>query len=77
VEGVLVRVATPRTLCRMKRGTVRPIDHADALALRFAFDPKGGRRADMEYVRANLAGKQAGAGIPKWQGSCYEPRDAA
>jgi len=38
VEGVRVRVATPRTLYRMKRGTVRPIDHADALALRSAFD---------------------------------------
>jgi hypothetical protein len=38
VEGVRVRVATPRTPYRMKRGTVRPIDHADAAALRAAFD---------------------------------------
>jgi hypothetical protein len=38
IEGVRVRVATPRTLYRMKRDTVRPIDRADALALRSAFD---------------------------------------
>lgn len=37
VEGVRVRVATPRTLYRMKKGTVRPIDHADAAALREKF----------------------------------------
>ncbi|MBX3272228.1 MAG: hypothetical protein KF729_18330 [Sandaracinaceae bacterium] len=37
VGGVRVRVATPRTLYRMKRDTVRPIDHADASALRRAF----------------------------------------
>lgn len=35
--GVNVRVASPLTLYRMKRGTVRPIDHADAQALRDAF----------------------------------------
>lgn len=38
IEGVRIRVATPRTLYRMKRGTVRPIDAADAAALRSAFD---------------------------------------
>lgn len=38
VGGVRVRVATPRTLYRMKRNTVRPIDRADAAALRSAFD---------------------------------------
>jgi hypothetical protein len=38
IEGVRVRVATPQTLYRMKRDTVRPIDRADALALRSAFD---------------------------------------
>ena len=38
IEGVIVRVATPRTLYRMKRNTVRDIDRADALALRAAFD---------------------------------------
>jgi hypothetical protein len=37
VEGVRVRVATPRTLYRMKKDTVRPIDHADAAALCAAF----------------------------------------
>jgi hypothetical protein len=35
--GVRVRVASPRTLYRMKRNTVRPIDHQDARALRHAF----------------------------------------
>jgi hypothetical protein len=38
IEGIPIRMATPRTLYRMKRGTVRPIDHADAAALRAAFD---------------------------------------
>lgn len=37
IETVSVRVATPRTRYRMKRGTVRPIDHAAAAALRAAF----------------------------------------
>jgi hypothetical protein len=37
VAGVLVRVATPRTLYRMKKDTVRPIDRADVNALRAAF----------------------------------------
>lgn len=37
VEGVPIRVATPATLYRMKRGTVRPIDRADAAALREKF----------------------------------------
>lgn len=31
------RVATPRTLYRMKKDTVRAIDHADANALQIAF----------------------------------------
>jgi len=35
---VTIRVATPRTLYRMKRSTVRPLDRADAAALRAAFD---------------------------------------
>jgi hypothetical protein len=38
VRGVPVRVATPRTLYRMKRGTVRAKDHLDAAMLREAFD---------------------------------------
>ncbi len=37
VAGVHVRVATPRMLVRMKRGTLRPLDHADAAALRARF----------------------------------------
>lgn len=37
VEGVPIRVATPATLYRMKRGTLRPIDRADAAALREKF----------------------------------------
>ena len=36
-EGVEVRVVTPRQLWEMKRGTVRPIDHADAAALAARF----------------------------------------
>lgn len=35
--GVNVRLATPRTLYRMKRDTVRPIDRIDAEVLRDAF----------------------------------------
>jgi hypothetical protein len=38
VEGVRVSVATPRTLYRMKRDTVRPQDRLDAQALRERFD---------------------------------------
>ena len=37
VGAVRVRLATPQTLYRMKKDTVRPIDHADAAALRAAF----------------------------------------
>jgi hypothetical protein len=38
VGTVRVRLATPLTLYRMKKHTVRPIDHADAAALRTTFD---------------------------------------
>lgn len=38
VEGVRVMVATPRTLYRMKKDTVRPQDRLDAQALRERFD---------------------------------------
>ncbi len=38
VEETRVRVATPLTLYRLKKNTVRPIDRADAIALRQAFD---------------------------------------
>jgi hypothetical protein len=38
VDGVTVRVASPRMLFDMKRGTVRPQDRADAEALRTRFD---------------------------------------
>ncbi|MCK5799009.1 MAG: nucleotidyl transferase AbiEii/AbiGii toxin family protein [Deltaproteobacteria bacterium] len=38
IGTTIVRVATPRALYRMKRDTVRPIDRADAMALRDAFD---------------------------------------
>jgi len=37
VRSIPVRVATPRTLYRMKRDTVRPKDRLDALMLREAF----------------------------------------
>ncbi len=40
VEGQMVSVASPMTLYRMKRGTVRPKDWADAEALRRRFDLK-------------------------------------
>lgn len=36
-DGVSVRVATPRTLFRMKRGTARELDRADAEQLRRKF----------------------------------------
>ena len=38
IEGVPVRLATPETLHRMKRNTLRPIDRADAAALANKFD---------------------------------------
>lgn len=37
VDGVQVKVATPRTLFRMKKDTVRPQDRADAAALLHRF----------------------------------------
>jgi hypothetical protein len=42
-QGVAVRVATPRTLYRMKVGTVRPEDHRDAalLARKFGLSAEG------------------------------------
>jgi hypothetical protein len=38
VEGVSIRVATPRMLYRMKRDTVRPQDRLDAEVLKERFD---------------------------------------
>ncbi len=38
VDGVRVRVATPRMLYRMKKHTVRPQDRLDAQLLRERFD---------------------------------------
>lgn len=38
IQGVPVRLATPQTLHRMKRNTLRPIDRADAAALAHKFD---------------------------------------
>jgi hypothetical protein len=40
VEGTKVRVATPMALYRLKKGTVRSQDHADAAALRERFKLK-------------------------------------
>lgn len=37
IGGVRARVATPEALYRMKKSTVRPIDHADAALLRQRF----------------------------------------
>ncbi len=38
LEGVRIRVATPRMLYRMKKDTVRPIDRADAATLKQLFE---------------------------------------
>ena len=38
VEGVRIRVATPRALYRLKAGTLRALDHRDAAVLRERFD---------------------------------------
>jgi len=38
LDGVPVRVASPRTLYFMKRDTLRPVDQADAAALREKFN---------------------------------------
>ncbi len=38
VDGQAISVATPATLHRMKRGTVRPVDQQDAQRLAEAFD---------------------------------------
>jgi hypothetical protein len=40
IEGTRVRVATPLALYRLKKGTVRAIDHQDAAALRDRFGLK-------------------------------------
>jgi hypothetical protein len=40
VDGTEVRVAIPAALYRMKKGTVRPLDHVDAAALRKRFGLK-------------------------------------
>ncbi len=37
VAGARVIVATPRALYRLKKGTIRPLDHQDAAALRNRF----------------------------------------
>ena len=42
VEGIRVRVATPLALFRLKRGTIRPLDHRDAAALAERFRLKEG-----------------------------------
>jgi len=40
VNGTRVWIATPAALYRLKKGTVRPLDHADAAALRERFSLK-------------------------------------
>lgn len=40
VDGIRVTVATPAALYRLKKGTVRPLDHQDAAALRDRFGLK-------------------------------------
>lgn len=41
IEGIRVRVATPQALYQLKKDTVRPIDKADAEALRRRFKLEG------------------------------------
>ena len=43
VDGTRVRIATPKALYRLKKGTVRPLDQVDAAALRerFGFNEEG------------------------------------
>ena len=41
VDGVHLRVATPRMLIRMKKDTVRPLDRADAARIREVFGIEG------------------------------------
>jgi len=38
IDGIHVKLATPRALFKLKRDTVRPLDHRDAEALRQEFD---------------------------------------
>jgi len=38
IDGIHVKLATPRALFELKRDTVRPLDHRDAEALRQEFD---------------------------------------
>jgi hypothetical protein len=40
LDGIRIQVATPRTLWRMKKDTVRPQDRVDAEAIRREFDLK-------------------------------------
>lgn len=42
VAGIPIQVASPRALYRLKRDTIRPIDHQDAAMLRRAFDLEDG-----------------------------------
>lgn len=41
IEGIRVRIATPRALYRLKKDTVRPVDRADAQALKRHFGLEG------------------------------------
>jgi hypothetical protein len=38
IEGIRIRVATPRALYLLKKDTLRPLDHKDAAALALRFD---------------------------------------
>lgn len=38
IEGICIKVATPRMLYRLKRDTIRPLDRFDADAIRRRFD---------------------------------------
>jgi len=38
IDGIHIKLATPRALFKLKRDTLRPLDHRDAEALRQEFD---------------------------------------
>jgi len=52
IEGIPVIVATPATLVRMKRGTLRPIDQADAAELRRKFRIEDAAAVSLERFRS-------------------------
>jgi hypothetical protein len=78
VEGVTVRVATPRTLYRMKKDTVRPQDRLDAEVLKER-DPANIELAcDLSAIAARLAPQGATPGVYRYRSiaAASEQREA-